>query len=39
MAARTARWLDAYLRAEPQEIWLSTLRHYLSAPLARGREG
>ena len=34
MAAVTARWLDAYLRAEPQEIWLSTLRHYLAAPRA-----
>jgi hypothetical protein len=34
MAVRTARWLDAYLRAEPQEIWPSTLRHYLGAPRA-----
>lgn len=34
MAVRTARWLDAYLRAEPQEIWLSTLRNYLAAPRA-----
>ena len=34
MAARTARWLDAYLRAEPQEIWLSTLRNFLAAPRA-----
>lgn len=34
MAVRTAGWLDAYLRAEPQEIWLSTLRHFLAAPRA-----
>jgi hypothetical protein len=32
MAVRTARWLDAYLRAEPQEIWPSTLQNYLAAP-------
>ena len=37
MAARTAHWLDEYLRAEPQEIWLSTLRHYLAAPRAFDR--
>jgi hypothetical protein len=34
MAVRTAQWLDAYLRAEPQEIWPSTLRQYLAAPRA-----
>jgi hypothetical protein len=34
MAVRTARWLDTYLRTEPQEIWLSTLRNYLAAPRA-----
>jgi lauroyl/myristoyl acyltransferase len=34
MAARIASWLDGYLRDEPQEIWLSTLRHFLAAPLA-----
>jgi hypothetical protein len=32
MAACAARWLETYLRAEPQEIWLSTLRYYLAAP-------
>jgi hypothetical protein len=32
MAARTAAWMDAYLRAEPQEIWLYTLRNYLASP-------
>jgi hypothetical protein len=32
MAARAASWLEQYLRAEPQEIWLSTLRYYLAAP-------
>jgi len=31
MAARTAQWFDAYLRAEPQEMWPNTLRHYLAA--------
>lgn len=39
MAQGAARWLDAYLRAEPQEIWLSTLRHYLSAPPAERGAG
>lgn len=34
MAARTAQWLDGYLRAHPEEIWPSTLRNYLSAPPA-----
>jgi len=32
MAAGAARWLDGYLRAEPHEIWPSTLRNYLAAP-------
>lgn len=36
MAARTAQWLDAYLRACPEEIWPSTLRNYLSAPRVDG---
>jgi hypothetical protein len=31
MAHRAARWLDAYLRAEPQQMWPSTMRHYLGA--------
>jgi hypothetical protein len=34
MAIRAARWIDQYLRSQPQEIWLSTLRHYIAAPLA-----
>lgn len=34
MARRAAAWMDAYLRAAPQEIWPSTLRHYLAAPRA-----
>lgn len=34
MAMRTAAWIDAYLRAHPQEIWPSTLRYYLAAPRA-----
>jgi hypothetical protein len=38
MAVRTAHWLEAYLRTEPQEVWPSTLRNYLAAPVARDRE-
>lgn len=32
LAGGAARWLEAYLRAEPQEIWLWTLRNFLEAP-------
>ena len=32
LAGLAARWLEAYLRAEPQEIWLWTLRNFLEAP-------
>jgi hypothetical protein len=35
LASSAARWLDVYLRAEPQEIWLSTLRNFLGAAPAR----
>ena len=38
MASRTARWFDEYLRAEPQEMWPDTLRHYLAAPPASGTD-
>jgi hypothetical protein len=31
MAHRAACWLDDYLRAEPQQMWPSTMRHYLGA--------
>lgn len=35
LAASVARWLESYLRAEPQEIWPSTIRNFLAAPPAR----
>jgi hypothetical protein len=32
MAAAAARWLDRYLRADPHELWPSTLTYFLAAP-------
>jgi hypothetical protein len=32
MASALARWLEGYLRAEPHQLWPSTLRYFLSAP-------
>lgn len=36
LAACAARWLEAYLRRVPEELWPSTVRWLLNAPLAAG---
>jgi lauroyl/myristoyl acyltransferase len=36
LCRRAAQWLGEYLVAEPEQIWLWTLRSFLEAPLARG---
>ena len=38
LAADAARWLDAYMRERPCEIWSYTLANLLGAPLGPGRK-
>ncbi|MFB3855153.1 MAG: hypothetical protein ACE148_15205 [Vicinamibacterales bacterium] len=37
LAETAARWLQRYLLANPDQIWLFTLRNFLAAPLAAER--
>jgi len=36
LAASAAAWLDQYLRAQPHQLWLYTLRNFTAAPPADG---